>query len=60
MINDKLKEAFNAYVRASYSDSFDMRQDGDTITSLVLRMTVLDVENMWNRFVLDLRDTLIA
>lgn len=60
MTNKKIEEAFTAYCKASYSDSFRIKLEGDTITGLILRMNVADVENMWNLFVLDLRDALVG
>ena len=59
MMNKKIEEAFAMYCKASFADSYNVKEDGDTINSLILRMTEQDVENMWNGFVLDFRDALI-
>lgn len=58
-IKGKIREAFNAYVRASFADRYEIYQEGDTVSSLISKMTQEDVANLWSRFILDLRDTLI-
>jgi hypothetical protein len=59
MMNQKIEEAFAMYCRASFANSYAINKDGDTINSLILRMTDQDVENMWEGFVLDFRNTLV-
>lgn len=54
-----LTDAFSAYCRSSLAARFELSREGDTITSLVLRMTEDDVEKLWKRFILDLKDTLV-
>jgi hypothetical protein len=59
MMNKKIEEAFAMYCRVSFAEAYEIKQDGETVYSLILRMTNQDVENMWSGFVLDFRDALV-
>lgn len=56
-LDEKTKEAFTMYVKASYSSSLAVRP-GDTLDKIIANLTMEKVENMWLKFVYDWKDTL--
>lgn len=56
-IPDNIETAFTAYVKAVYSSSLAVRQ-GDTLNKIVDNLTREKVEDMWLKFVFDLKEIL--
>jgi hypothetical protein len=52
-----IETAFTAYVKAVYSSSLAVRP-GDTLSKIVDNLTREKVEDMWLKFVLDLKEIL--
>lgn len=53
----KIQDAFVAYCKSSVSESYQLKSN-ETVTGLLMKFTREEVENLWNKFVLDLRDVL--
>lgn len=52
-----IEVAFTAYVKAVYSSSLAVRP-GDTLSKIVANLTREKMEEMWLKFVLDLKEIL--
>lgn len=57
-INSKIEESFTTYVKVSYSTSLSIRP-GDTLSKMINNMSREKVEEMWTRFVMDFKDSLV-
>jgi len=56
-IPKKIEDAFTAYCKASVGDYFSIKS-GETVTGLLMKFTDKEIENCWNKFILDLRNTI--
>lgn len=56
-IPTNIEVAFTAYVKAIYSSSLAVRP-GETLSRIVANLTREKVEEMWLKFVLDLKEIL--
>jgi hypothetical protein len=56
-IPSTIEQAFTAYVKAVYSSSLAVRP-GETLTKIITNLTREKVEEMWLKFVLDLKNIL--
>jgi len=56
-LGKKLEDAFVAYCKASVGDYFSIKSN-ETVTGLLVKFTDKEIENLWNKFVLDLRDSI--
>ena len=56
-LNNAIEQAFTTYVKATYSNSLAVRE-GDTLSKIVNNLTTEKVEDMWLKFVYDLKETL--
>lgn len=56
-IPSNIEVAFTAYVKAIYSSSLAVRP-GETLSRIVANLTREKVEEMWLKFVLDLKEIL--
>ena len=52
--NKYLTDAFIAYCKASISDYYDMGNN-KTVTGILTNFTEKEVEELWNKFVVDLK-----
>ena len=58
-IKPKIEEAFIAYVRASYSQSYAIKP-GETLSKIMEKMTREKVEDAWQKFIVDFKETLVS
>lgn len=56
-ISKNIEIAFTAYVKAIYSDYLIVKP-GDTLSRIILSLTREKVEDLWLKFILDLKDIL--
>ena len=56
-IKSEMEQAFTMYVKATYSSSLAVRP-GETLNKIVMNLTMEKVEDMWLKFVYDLKSTL--
>jgi len=56
-IPSNIEVAFTAYIKAIYSSSLAVRP-GETLSRIVANLTREKVEEMWLKFVLDLKEIL--
>lgn len=57
-ISHPIESAFTAYCKTAYALQFELKE-GDTISKIVSNLTDEQVLEAWNRFILDLKDSLI-
>lgn len=53
-ISGQIKNAFGAYIRATYADKYKMAESGETIHLILNKMSQEDLEDAWQDFVRDL------
>lgn len=58
-MNEKMKDAFETYIRSSYSSAYAVKP-GDTLTRMISAMSPEKVEEMWRLFVTDFRQILVT
>lgn len=58
-MNEKMKDAFKTYIASSYSSAYAVKP-GDTLNKMIGAMTPEKVEEMWQLFVTDFKQTLVT
>lgn len=57
-ITKTIQDAFEAYCRSAYAERFDLLGSGDTVKSIINKLTIKQVEDAWRSFVLDFKKSL--
>lgn len=58
-ISHPIESAFTAYCKTAYALRFELKE-GDTISKIISNLTDEQVLDAWNRFILDLKDSILA
>ncbi len=58
-IPKKIQDAFIAYCKASVSDYYQIKSN-ETVTGLLVKFNEEEIESLWNKFVIDLRDSITS
>jgi hypothetical protein len=57
-IAKSIRDAFETYCRSTYAARFSMSDKGDTVKLIVSKMTMKQVEDAWQDFVREFKQTL--